>query len=90
MSVLDELEKEAPPFMTSAIFASIATPTVIITIEYADYIKARGFISMIDEWVDACEDSTHSKYINKLKKHSHLIPRQDHLDITFCTKTNHM
>lgn len=75
IAMISEFEKEAPPFMSPTMLASIATPTVIIAVEYADYVRARNFISMIDEWVDGCDDERSSKTINRSKSFSHLIPK---------------
>ncbi|WP_203535893.1 hypothetical protein, partial [Vibrio parahaemolyticus] len=75
ISMIAEFEKEAPPFMSAPMLASIATPTVIIAIEYADYVKARNFISMIDEWVDGVDDEKSSMTVSKAKAFSHLIPK---------------
>lgn len=75
VSMLAEFEKEAPSFMPPTVLASLATPTVIIAIEYADYIKARNFISMSDEWVKGCEESGGSKIIHSLKRYSHFLPK---------------
>ncbi|MDD9195705.1 hypothetical protein PVK62_07615 [Aliivibrio sp. S3MY1] len=75
VSMISEFEKEAPPFMSPSILASVATPIVIIEIEYSDYIKARNFISMIDEWVLGCDETNSSKLLNKFKAYSHFIPK---------------
>lgn len=75
IAMISEFEKEAPPFMSPSIIASVATPVVIIEIEYSDYIKARNFISMVDEWVQGCDESVGLEWLNKMKKHSYLIPK---------------
>lgn len=72
---LDQLEKEAPPFISSAIISSMMTKTAKITIEYADYVKARHFTAMFDEWIKGCEESKNIHFVTRLKRISHLIPR---------------
>jgi len=70
---LSQLEKEAPPFISSAILSSLVTVTARIKVEYTDYVKARHFIAMFDEWIKGCNESKETRYINTLKKVSHLI-----------------
>lgn len=72
---LKQLEREAPPFVSKAILASLVTTTAIITIHYEDYVKARHFTAMFDEWVRGCDEAKAIKFINYLKPHSHLITR---------------
>lgn len=72
---LDQLEKEAPPFISSAIISSMVTQTAKISIEYADYVKARHFTAMFDEWIKGCDESKSIKAMNHLKRVSHLIPK---------------
>jgi len=72
---LEQIEKEAPPFISKAIITGLITKTANITIEYDDYVKARHFIAMFDEWVKGCDESKNIQFINYLKKVSHLIPR---------------
>ncbi len=78
---LAQLEKEAPPFISSAILSSMVTQTAKISIEYADYVKARHFTAMFDEWIKGCEESKSIKIINHLKKISHLVPKLGKLAI---------
>lgn len=72
---LNEMEKEAPPFISEAIMSSIATPTARIRVEYSDYVKARHFVATFDEWIKSCDESNEAPYVNKLKSISHLIPK---------------
>lgn len=72
---LHEIEKEAPPFISSAILSSLVTPTARIKIEYSDYVKARHFVAMFDEWIKGCDETREAPYVNTLKSYSHLIPK---------------
>lgn len=72
---LHQIEKEAPPFISSAIISSMVTTTARITVHYSDYVKARHFTAMFDEWVRGCDESKNVEFITKLKKISHLISR---------------
>lgn len=72
---LQQIEKEAPPFMPKAILANIVTPTAHISVEYTDYVKARTFTAMFDEWIKGCDETKHSDWVRTCKKFSYLIPR---------------
>ncbi|MCK8068748.1 MULTISPECIES: hypothetical protein [unclassified Cobetia] len=76
---LTQFEKEAPPFISSAILSNIVTRTAKINVEYSDYVKARHFVAMFDEWVKGCDESPEVKFIVHLKRISHLISRFSHL-----------
>lgn len=70
---LEQIEKEAPNFISKAIISGLVTTTAMITIEYSDYVKARHFTAMFDEWVKGCDESKSSRVIKLLKRVSHLI-----------------
>lgn len=72
---LAQLEKEAPPFVSKALIASLVTTTAKITIHYEDYVKARHFTAMFDEWVRGCDEAKAIKFFNFIKPYSHLITR---------------
>lgn len=71
---LKQIEAEAPPFIPKSIINSMVTTTAKIVVEYTDYVKARHFTAMFDEWIKGCDESPSSKIANELKKHSHYIP----------------
>jgi len=73
VAALKQIEKEAPPFISSALIASMVTPTAKITVHYSDYVKARHFTAMFDEWVRGCDESKSVAFLSKMKKVSHLI-----------------
>lgn len=72
---LKQLEKEAPSFVPKEIIASIVTNSAKIKVEYTDYVKARHFIAMFDEWIKSCDETTPNVIIGKLKSTSHLITK---------------
>ncbi|NNM41049.1 hypothetical protein HKI82_11795 [Vibrio plantisponsor] len=78
---LYQIEQEAPSFISAAIVSSMVTTTARIMVEYSDYVKARHFIAMFDEWIKGCDESKEIKFISKLKSVSHLISRFGHLII---------
>jgi len=70
---LKQIESEAPEFLPKEILASLITVSATIRIEYTDYVKARSFISMFDEWIKSCEEGQSNKFISNIKPFSHLI-----------------
>ncbi|MEZ8196929.1 hypothetical protein [Vibrio cortegadensis] len=78
---LHQIEQEAPAFISAAIVSSMVTTTARIKIEYSDYVKARHFVAMFDEWIKGCDESKELKFISPLKRISHLISRFGHLII---------
>jgi hypothetical protein len=72
---ISQIEKEAPSFISKAIISSIVTTTAMTTIEYSDYVKARHFTAMFDEWIRGCDESKSMGFINTLKKVSDFIPQ---------------
>ncbi|MBM4928251.1 hypothetical protein HYO35_22125 [Vibrio parahaemolyticus] len=78
---LHQIEQEAPAFISSAIISSMVTTTARIKVEYSDYVKARHFVAMFDEWIKGCDESKELKFIAPLKRVSHLISRFGHLVI---------
>ena len=71
---LEQIEREAPPFISKAIVSGMVTTTAKITVHYGDYVKARHFTAMFDEWVKGCDESKNIAIIDTLKRFSHLIP----------------
>ncbi|MBK1888363.1 hypothetical protein [Marinobacter sp. DY40_1A1] len=78
---LHQIENEAPPFISSAIISNMVTTTANITVHYSDYVKARHFTAMFDEWVRGCDESKNIEIIKNLKKVSHLISKFGKLSI---------
>lgn len=70
-----QIEKEAPSFISKVLISSLVTTTAMISIEYSDYVKARHFTAMFDEWIKGCDESKKIESINSLKKVSGFIPR---------------
>lgn len=80
---LKQIEKEAPAFLSKALISSLVTQTARISIRYSDYVKARHFTAMFDEWVKGCDEAKSIKHINKMKKVSHLLTAYGKLIILF-------
>jgi hypothetical protein len=74
VALLEHAEEEAPPFMRGRIINFMSENTAEISVEYADYIIARGFIEAFDEWVRGCNCTAKRKGLYFLRLWSHLIP----------------
>jgi hypothetical protein len=72
---LSQAEKESEGMIPGFLLARLVTPTAQISIQHSDYVKARSFTAMFDEWIKGCEESRNSKIYSSFKKHSHLIPK---------------
>lgn len=70
---LKQLENEAPAFISKAIISSMVTITARIVVEYSDYVKARHFTAMFDEWIKGCDENKMSVVMQRLKLFSHHI-----------------
>lgn len=74
VAVLNQMEADAPSFMRGRFFGFMGGGTAEITIEYADYVIARGFLEAFDEWVSGCKTTPKSPALTFLRNHSHNIP----------------
>lgn len=74
VAVLNQMEADAPAFMRGRFFSFMGGGAAEITIEYADYVIARGFLEAFDEWVLGCKATPRSKTLAFLRGQSHNIP----------------
>ncbi len=75
VAVLRQAEEEAPPFMRGRLISFITEHTAEVTVEYADYVIARGFIEAFDEWLRGCKSVPKAVWLQTLRRWSHLIPQ---------------
>lgn len=75
VTLLGQLEKDMPPFMRGAFANAVSSNTAEISIEYADYVIARGFLEAFDEWINGCDSVPNSIILTWLRKWSHIIPK---------------
>lgn len=71
---LRRLQEDLPAYMQGSIFSLVAGNAAEITIDYADYVIARGYIEAFGEWVAGCKSTPKSKLLKVLRRHSHRIP----------------
>jgi len=75
VALLEQLDGEAPPFLRGGgYFGYIHESTAEVTIDYADYVIARGFLETFDEWAKGCKSVPQSQILNFFRRHSHLAP----------------
>jgi hypothetical protein len=71
---LAEIESDGSMFIPKEFLASLLGSTAKITVEYNDYVKARTFVAMFDEWVKGCDESHEKTAIKWLRKIAPFIP----------------
>lgn len=75
VAMIQELEADALAFVRGRYFAHITGPTAEISVEYADYVIARGFLEAFSEWVSGCKNSPSQGWLVWLQRWSHHVPR---------------
>lgn len=74
VALAQQMQQDAPAFMHARIFSFLNESTAEITIDYVDYVVARGFSEAFDEWIRGCRCTPKKPWLNVLRKWSHLIP----------------
>jgi len=68
-----QMESDVPPFMRGRILNFVSDNTAEITIDYSDYVVARGFLEAFGEWIKGCNSTHKPKFISVLQSRSHLL-----------------
>jgi hypothetical protein len=75
VALLEQMDDEAPPFLKGGgYFGYVHESTAELTVDYVDYVIARGFIEAFDEWVKGCTSEPQSNLLNFGRRHSHWLP----------------
>lgn len=74
VALLQQIEQDAPAFMRGNLFMLVATNTAEVTIDYADYVIARGFLEAFDEWIQGCKKTPPITWLDTLRKWSSFMP----------------
>lgn len=74
IALLKQIEEDSPPFMRGRFLSYMGSNTAEVTIDYADYVIARGFLEAIDEWVEGSNKTPIKSWLKHLTYWSHLIP----------------
>jgi hypothetical protein len=81
-SGLSLYEKMQRDLSSSRLYKFFRNATIIVEIEYVDYVVARSIIATIDSWINEIEVVTPVyNWITKLENFAHWIPRFTHLFI---------
>ncbi len=81
VAAIKQLEDDAPPFMRGRFFGYFAGSIAEVTVDYADYVIASGFLEAFDEWISGCRSLPNSKALRVLRRYSHRIPQITHLAV---------
>lgn len=74
VAMLRQIEEEAPPFVRGHLAGFVALNTAEVTIDYADYVIARGFLEAFDEWLRGCKKTPPIALLNPLRRWSSYLP----------------
>lgn len=72
---LRQAEEEAPPFLRARIASFVGDNTAEVTVDYADYVIARGFLEAFDEWIRGCKVGPKRRWLRAIQAWSYFIPR---------------
>lgn len=71
VAMLQQIEQEAPPFARVRLIGFVAQNTAEVTVDYADYVIARGFLEAVDEWIQGCKKNPPLAWLNPMRRYSH-------------------
>jgi hypothetical protein len=74
LGLIQQFEEEAPAFMRGRFFSMVGEDVAEISVEYADYVIARGFLEGFDEWVKGCKKTPQPFVLKALQRVSHFAP----------------
>ncbi|MEJ1170475.1 hypothetical protein [Variovorax sp. CCNWLW235] len=75
LGAMKQLEDDdGPGFLFSGFHRYVLAHTAEVTVEYVDYVIARGFLEAFDEWIKGCKCTQKSKLLRHLRQRSYLVP----------------
>lgn len=74
VAMLQQIEQQAPPFVRGQLAGLVALNTAEVTIDYADYVIARGFLEAFDEWIRGCRKTPPVAWLDPMRRWSHFFP----------------
>ncbi len=74
VALAKQMERDAPPFMRGRILSYLSNNTAEVTVEYADYVIARGFLEAFDEWVKGCKSTPKKEWLFVARRWSQHLP----------------
>ena len=73
IALLKEIREDAPAFMQGPLAAMMTSETAEIKVDYVDYVIARGFIEVFDEWISGCDKTDEINVVKFAQKYSHFV-----------------
>lgn len=74
VALAKQMREDAPAFMHSRLLSYLNDCTAEITVDYVDYVIARGFAEAFDEWIRGCKCTPKKEWLINLRRWSHLVP----------------
>jgi hypothetical protein len=74
VAICKQIDEDVPSFARGRMISYMTDNTGEITIDYADYIIARGFLEAFEEWIRGCKTTPSSALLKRLQRWSHIIP----------------
>lgn len=74
VAMLQQIEQEAPPILRQHLVRFFTLNTAEVTIDYADYVIARGFLEAFEEWIKGCKKTPPLNWLYPMRRWSHLFP----------------
>lgn len=75
VAAIKELEDDSPSFMSGSFFRYMTDDIAEVTIEYSDYVIARGFLEAFDEWLNGCKTTPNKAWLTMLRRVAPALPR---------------
>jgi hypothetical protein len=83
LSEMEHMRSEFPSDLPTEFLTSLISRVSRVSVEYSDYVKARTFIAMYDEWIQGLHEFEESKVKRFLLPISRLLSSYGHLIIVF-------
>lgn len=74
VAMLRQIESDLPSYVRRRIIGFGPSVTTEVSVDYADYIVARGFLEAFDEWMRGCRKSPDRWWVSMFQKWSHALP----------------
>lgn len=75
LSALEDLEENKSRYIPQRLMSFLTANTAEIDVEYVDYLVAKTYLQLFNEWLEGCPSNPNFKFIAWVQKHSHYIPR---------------
>ncbi len=85
VAITKQLQEDAQTLMGGQMMINFffINDTAEVTVDYADYVIARGFLEAFDEWIKGCKSTPKNKWLIALRRKSHFAPDIMRIGIAF-------